>query len=126
MSATPVLPEIGMATQPFWDAAARGVLMLKRCADTGQFFHYPREHSPFTGGATAWAEATGKGEIYSCSLAYRADPPYCIAYVRLDEGPIILTNIESDDLAKVAIGQRVRAVFRDIGAGRFAPFFEPD
>jgi uncharacterized OB-fold protein len=110
--------------QPFWDAAARGVLLLKRCVETGKCFYYPREASPFTGGPTEWVEASGFGEIYSCSVAYRAQPPYCIAYVRLDEGPIVLSNIEAQDLSKIAIGQRVRALFRDVG-DRKAPFFMP-
>lgn len=113
-----------LEAQPFWDAAARGVLLLKRCIETGKCFHYPREFSPFTGGPTEWVEAPGFGEIYSCSVAYRAKPPYCIAYVRLDEGPIVLSNIEADDLSKVAIGQRVRVVFRNAG-DRVAPFFIP-
>jgi uncharacterized OB-fold protein len=64
------------------------------------------------------------GEIYSCSVAYRAKPPYCIAYIRVDEGSIILSNIEAKDLSKVAIGQRVRVVFRNVG-DRKAPFFIP-
>lgn len=110
-------------TQPFWDAAARGVLLLKRCVDTGTAFHYPREYSPFTGGATEWIEASGTGEIYACSTSFRAQPPYCIAYIRLDEGPLFLSNVEAADLAEIRIGRRVRAEFREQGDGRHAPFF---
>ncbi|MGL6160164.1 Zn-ribbon domain-containing OB-fold protein [Microbulbifer sp.] len=109
----------------FWQAAAEGVLLIPRCVDTGKYFFYPREKSPFTGGDTEWGEASGFGEIYSCSLSYRAKTPYCIAYVRLDEGPIMLTNILSDDLDSVAIGQRVRVVFEKDERGRPAPFFTP-
>ncbi len=112
-------------TAPFFEAAGRGVLMLKRCLETGKAFHYPRDHSPFTGGPTEWFEATGKGTIYSCSVARRADPPYCIAYVTLDEGPIILSNILADDLSSVSIGQRVAAVFPEGPDGRKMPFFVP-
>ena len=117
-------PPNDLDAQPFWDAAARNVLLLKRCMETGKCFHYPREFSPFTAGPTEWVEASGFGEIYSCSVAYRAKPAYCIAYVHLDEGPIVLSNIEADDLTKVAIGQRVRVVFRNVG-DRMAPFFIP-
>ena len=112
-------------TKSFWDAAADGRLLLKRCCETRRFFHYPRERSPFTGGETEWAEASGLGEIYSCSLVLRAQSPYCIAYIRLDEGPIILSNVVADDLAKLAIGQRVRVVFRDGAEDRRMPFFAP-
>ena len=109
---------------PFWEGAAQGRLMLKRCVDTGRVFFYPREHSPFTAGATEWVAATGEGEIYSCSVSHRADPPYCIAYVRLDEGPIMLSNILDGDLSRIAIGRRVRTVFRPGAEGRPTPFFE--
>ena len=100
------------------------MLLLKRFIETGKCFHYPREFSPFTGRPTEWVEASAFGKIYSCSLVYRAKPPYCITYVRLDDGPIVLSNIEADDLSKVAIGQRVRVVFRDVG-DRVAPFLAP-
>ncbi len=117
---------MGTDTQAYWDAAARGELLLRRCVDTGRCFHYPREHSPFTGGRTEWVPASGKGTIYSCSVSYRAKPNYCIAYIQLDEGPIMLSNVEHDDLGSIAIGQRVRAVFRPGADGRPTPFFTLD
>jgi uncharacterized OB-fold protein len=111
------------ATQTYWNAAALGKLLLKRCIDTGKLFHYPREHSPFTGGRTEWVEASGLGVIYSCSLSYRAKPNYCIAYIKLDEGPIMLSNVEHEDLTQIAIGKRVRVVFRPGTDDRPTPFF---
>ena len=123
---TDLAPSKGLTSenQPFWDACARGVLLIKRCIETGKCFYYPREFSPFTGGPTEWTEASGFGEIYSCSVAHRAKPPYCIAYVCLDEGPMMLTNIEAEDLSKIGVGQRVQVVFQDVG-DRKAPFFIP-
>ena len=113
-------------TQAYWDAAARGELLLKRCVDTGQCFHYPREHSPFTGGQTEWISATGRGTIYSCSVSYRAKPNYCIAYIKLDDGPIVLSNVEHEDLTQIAIGQRVKVIFHPDTNGRATPFFALD
>jgi uncharacterized protein len=119
------VPNDAIESRPFQEAAERGVLLLKRCVDTGRVFHYPREHSPFTAGATEWVEATGLGEIYACSVARLAKPPYCIAYIKLDEGPIVLSNIDADDLDAVAIGQRVGVVFRPDDSGQMMPFFTP-
>ncbi len=112
--------------QPFWDAAARGELLLKRCRETGRYFHYPREHSPFTGGPTEWVPASGRGVIYACSVSYRAKPNYCIAYIQLDEGPIILSNVEHHDLGSISIGRRVHAIFHPGADGRPTPFFALD
>jgi len=110
-------------SQPYWDAAARGELLLMRCVDSGRVFYYPREHSPFTGGSTEWVKVSGLGVIYSCSVSYRATPNYCLAYIKLDEGPIILSNVEDDQLNKIAIGKRVKVFFRAGSDGRQTPFF---
>lgn len=112
------------AEEIFWRAAEKGVLMLPRCIDTGKCFFYPRDHSPFTGGAIDWVRSAGRGEIYSCSINYRADVPYCIAYIRLDEGPIMLSNIVARDLNGIDIGQRVEVCFLTDEHGRAIPFFK--
>jgi uncharacterized OB-fold protein len=109
--------------KPYWEGAARGVLMIKRCTDTGKCFHYPRERSPFTGGPSEWVEASGLGTVYSCSFASRP-APQCLAYVQLDEGPIMLTHIVTDDLSAVAVGQKVTVAFREFGE-RTLPVFVP-
>lgn len=112
---------------PFWAAVQRGIFLLKRSKSDGRWFFYPRDHSPFgDAGETEWCEASGRGEIYSCSVSARASPPYCIAYVRLDEGPIMLTNILHKDLDEIRIGQRVRIHFMDTENGRKLPMFVLD
>ena len=121
-------PEPNVETQPFWDAAREGRLLIKRCNDTGQPFYYPRALSPFTLSAdTEWVEATGTGTIYSLSTMRRGkDAPYTLAYVTLDEGPAVLTNIDTDDHDALAIGQRVRVVFKPTAEGAPpVPFFAP-
>lgn len=110
----------------FWEATARGTLLLRHCGDCDRCFHYPREICPLCGSMrTGWREASGRGVIYTCSVAHRADPPYCIAYVQLDEGPIMMTNIVNAPLESVRIGQRVQAVFVPGAEGRALPMFQP-
>lgn len=110
----------------FWEAAARGTLLLRHCRDCERPFHYPRGICPLCGSTrTDWREASGAGVIYTCSITHRADPPYCIAYVQLDEGPIVLTNIVNAPLESVRIGQRVKVVFVAGAEGRALPMFEP-
>ena len=88
--APPVSPE----TAPFWEAAASGRLLVKRCDACGELHHYPRAACPFCGSdRTSWQEASGRGTIYSYSVFRRAPVPYAIAYVTLEEGPTMMTNI---------------------------------
>ena len=54
----------------------------------------------------------------------RADPPYAIAYVRLEEGPVMLTNIVESDFDALAVGQKVGLVFvPTAGEGTPVPCF---
>jgi uncharacterized OB-fold protein len=120
--APPVSPE----TKPFWDAAAAGRLLLKRCEACREPHYYPRAICPFCGSdRTTWLEASGGGAIYSYSVFRRAPVPYAIAYVTLDEGPTMMTNIVDADLDALRIGQRVRVRFTPTDGGPPVPTFAP-
>ena len=110
-------PEPNPETAPFWEAAADGRLLLRSCKSCGDAHYYPRTICPYCGSSdTDWLEASGKGEIYSVSVMRRgAGAPYAVAWVVLDEGPAMLTNITDCDLDGLAIGQRVELVFKPTG-----------
>ena len=55
----------------------------------------------------------------------RADPPYCIAYVELAEGPRMMTNIVDCDFGSLKIGQEVKLKFIPSEGGPPMPFFTP-
>jgi hypothetical protein len=111
---------------PYWEAAARGVLLLKRCRSCGKTHYFPRPLCPFCMSAeTEWIEARGSGEIYSFSVMRRATPPYALAYVTLDEGVRVLTNIVQCDFDAIRIGQRVMLVFEASENGSPIAMFRP-
>lgn len=120
-------PEPNVETQPFWDAAAEGKLLIKRCGACDEPHYYPRALCPFCLSAdTRWEEAAGTGVVYSLSTMRRGkDAPYTLAYVTLDEGPAVLTNLAGDPDA-LAIGQRVRVSFAATEGGPPVPQFAPD
>ena len=58
-------PSVSMETQAYWDAAAKGKLLIKKCTACGQLHHYPRVLCPFCfSDKTEWVEASGKGTIF--------------------------------------------------------------
>jgi hypothetical protein len=119
-------PPVSAETKPFWDAAAAGRLLLKRCEACGEPHYYPRIACPFCGSArTSWQEASGRGTIYSYSVFRRAPVPYAIAYVTLEEGPTMMTNIVDSDLDAIRIGQRVHVRFVPTDGGPPVPMFAP-
>lgn len=119
-------PEPNPETRAFWDATARGQLLLKRCAGCGELHYYPRAICPFCfSDKTEWEAVSGKGKIYSYSVMRRAPEPYAIAYVTLAEGVTMLTNIVDCDLDKIRIGQNVRLVFKPTDGGPPVAMFTP-
>jgi len=119
-------PEVNPETQPYWSAAAEGRLLVKQCADCGAFHAYPRSICPFCfSDRTEWRDATGKGKIYTYSVMRRAPVPYAIAYVTLEEGPTMMTNIVEADFDQLRCGQSVEVVFVPTDGGPPLPMFRP-
>lgn len=111
----------------FWKCAEEGKLVLKRCADCAAYHWYPRPSCPFCGSdRTEWLQASGLGTVYSISVTRKGGPtPYAIAYVTLDEGVTLLTNIVDCDLDGVGIGDRVQVAFTATEGGPPVPVFSP-
>lgn len=120
-------PVVNAEVKPFFDAAAEGRLLLKKCADCGEAHFYPRAICPHCFSAnTIWIDAGGTGTIHTYSVLRRGVPvPYCIAYVTLDEGVSMISNIVDCDLDAVRIGQPVRVVFKPTEGGPPVPMFTP-
>ena len=119
-------PPMSVENEAFWAAANEGKLMIPRCKDTGQFFWYPRNLSPFTlSNNVELVEASGRGTIYTYSVMRRADPQYVIAYVTLEEGITMMTNIVDCDYDTVAVGQAVELDFYETENGQKVPVFKP-
>jgi uncharacterized OB-fold protein len=119
-------PEPNPETKRFWEAAAQGELLVKKCLSCGEIHYYPRALCPFCGSdRTDWQTASGRGTVYSWSVMRRAETPYAIAYVTLDEGVTMMTNIVDCDLNGIRIGQKVRVVWKPTEGGPPLPAFTP-
>ena len=124
-------PDPGLEDAPFWEAADAGRLVLPRCRSCATFIWYPRAFCPacHTSGVE-WVPASGRGTVYSFTVSQRGmgpwaeHAPYVIAYVELEDGPRVLTNIVGADPDEVRIGDAVTAVFQPAGSHqvlRFTP-----
>lgn len=110
-------PTRGRETGPFWDALDEGRFVLPRCDRCGHVVWYPRQFCPscHTMGVS-WFEASGRGTVYSFTVTRQAygewkdAVPYVIAYVELEEGPRVLTNVVGCDPDTLAIGDEVTLV----------------
>jgi uncharacterized OB-fold protein len=125
-------PPVNLETRPFWDATAQGRFLLRRCNGCGFVIWYPRGLCPDCGSVdTEWFEASGRGMIYTFSITRRGQgrwrdaSPYVLAYVELEEGPRVMTNIVAADPDSLRIGQPVEVTWDDTGEGTALYRFRP-
>lgn len=110
--------------EPFWEAAGRGVLLIKACIRCDRTHWYPRAHCPLCGSTdTVWREASGRGTIYSFSIVPRSKRPTAVCIVELDEGPKVTTIIVDSDIHAMRLEDPVRVRFEPAEDGSSIPVF---
>ncbi len=130
------LPEITPITQPFWDAAANKKLVMQRCRDCQSWVWCPRPVCVECGGANLdWTPLSGRGKVFAFTVirevvgralrGFASDIPYVTAWIDLEEGPRICSNVVGCPIEQVAIEMNVEAIFEEAGSGIFLPKFRP-
>lgn len=78
-----------------------------------------------------WAKTSGRGELYTYTILHRAYPgwekevPYNVSWIKLDEGPLLMSNIVECNNRDLHIGMRVEVVFEDVTEEISLPKFKP-
>jgi uncharacterized protein len=128
-------PQPSALSRPFWQAAQAGRLVIQRCEDCAAYRWTPqmlcvRCHSE----RYAWTQVRGLGVVYSFTVVHHAPAaafaaPYVVAVVRLEEGPLMLTNLVGCEPHEIRIDMPVEVVFEPIGGNmnvyRFRPYRMP-
>ncbi|MEU6775483.1 Zn-ribbon domain-containing OB-fold protein [Streptomyces sp. NPDC046759] len=115
------LPEPDAFTRPYWEAAAEGRLLIRRCGACGRAHHYPREFCPHCWSEeVTWEEASGRAVLYTWSTVHRNDlppfgerTPYVAAVVDLAEGPRMMTQVVECAAADLRAGMPLRVMFEE-------------
>jgi uncharacterized OB-fold protein len=127
------LPRIDEESKGYWEACQRHELVIQRCAACRTLRHYPRALCPrCLSDAVEWVRASGRGTVYTFTVThqnqapgFRDALPYVLAYVELDEGVRLLTNIVDCAPEAVRIGMPVEVVFEDATPAVTLPKFKP-
>lgn len=122
------LPEADAFTRTYWDAAAGGRLLIRRCGACARAHHYPREFCPYCWSEdVTWEDASGRAILYTWSVVHRNDlppfgerTPYVAAVVDLAEGPRMSTEVVGAVPGQLRAGLELEAAFRD-GVPVFRP-----
>ncbi len=113
------IPETKGLFARFFEGVEAGRIDLQSCNSCGHVWHYPRPVCPSCGARDiAWMPSSGRGTIHSFTIvhhppkaAFKADVPYVVAFVDLDEGARLTTRLVGEDAQGAAIGDRVEVVF---------------
>ncbi|MGI9594725.1 MAG: Zn-ribbon domain-containing OB-fold protein [Acidimicrobiales bacterium] len=131
------LPNASWETRGYWEGAGRGEIVLQRCLSCGTVQHKPRGVCvTCLDGDIEHFVAGGRGTVYTFTVTNQNQAkgfaeacPYVMAYVDLEEGPRLLTNIVDCEPDSVEIGMAVIANFataeRDDGEAFAVPRFSP-
>ncbi len=116
------LPHIDEESRPWWEAVQRHELYIQKCRDCGDLRFHPRALcTSCMSSRTEWVRCKGTGKIYAFTVTnqnqaggFRDSLPYVMAWVEVDEGLKMLTNIADCPPEQVKIDMPVEAVFDDV------------
>ena len=125
-------PSITASNRPFWEAARRHELVVCGCKNCGSRYSLATECIACDSPHMEWVKVSGKGRVFtfcvykqSFNPAWREDIPYNVAYVKLDEGPLLIANIVGCSNDDIRVGMPVQVVFDDVSDEVTLPKFTP-
>lgn len=109
-------PAANPENESFFAAAAQGRLLIGRCRDCGKAHYYPRRSCPVCFSAEVdWTDASGRGRIYSYTIIGAPSDRQVVAYIDLEEGVRMLSNVVDATPAQLAVGAAVAVAFGRAG-----------
>lgn len=126
-------PQRTEVSEGFWAGCERGELMIQRCSACGALRHYPQPLCPHCHGFESdWQRMSGRGVVYSYSVARQAfhpafadRVPYVVATIELEEGVRMVSDLEDVSPEEVRIGLPVEVFFDRVDEQTVLPRFRP-
>ncbi|MDB5857170.1 MAG: hypothetical protein JWQ76_859 [Ramlibacter sp.] len=133
-AAAPATPKrvMGLYDRPFWSHVAAGKMCLQCCDACRSFWYPPAAVCPACLASDwTWTPVSGRGSILSWVVYHRAylpayPPPYNVIAVRLEEGPLFMSNLEGGEPEGSWIGAPVRLTYTKMPDGAVLPRFVLD
>ncbi len=125
------LPRPSPLSQPHWDAAREGRLVVQRCSDCGALVFIPQPAcTKCFGPRLEWVQSSGRGTLYSYTIVHRPQRPefavpYAVAIVELEEGWHMLSNLVECEIEEIAVGMPLEVIFEKMSESIALPCFRP-
>ena len=117
-------------SRPYWEGLKQGELLIQRCDSCSQAVFYPRAICPHChSDQLSWIVASGKGTIYSYTVAHQAfgpfaaDVPFIVVLIELEEGARMLSRLLDAPRERVTIGAAVQVVYEQVEEDLTLPYF---
>jgi len=127
------IPTPSLVSQPFWEAANEGRLVLQFDPETGKPQFWPRPVAVQSGRRDMeWREVSGKGRLHGWTRVhvpargFQELAPYVLASVELDEGARIVGRLVNADADALKPGMAVRVAWERLSDEINGYVFEPD
>jgi len=128
------LPTIDALNRPFWENAQAGRFVLQTCAKCLHVSYPPNPMCPkCLSTELEWRQASGRGVLKSWAVFHRAywpafegDLPYTVCLVRLEEGPIFITNFANGMKSVPTVGASAPVVCEPVTEEITLPQFSLD
>lgn len=110
---------LGHYDKPMWESIVRKEWALQWCPDSDRFRYPPSPVCPDSlSERYEWRPIQGTGTIVSWAVFHKKyfddhPPPYNTIAVRLDEGPIVVSNLVGPEPEGEWIGRRVAVVYEE-------------
>lgn len=126
------LPQIDNVNAAYWQAAREGRLLIQQCPACGHRQWYPRALCTQCAAEPEWLETAGRGTVHTFTVirqqgipAFKAELPYAVVMVELDEGPRVFGAMPGVDVAEVTIGLPVEVYFVAAADDTGVPYWRP-
>jgi uncharacterized OB-fold protein len=133
LSVTREPPKPRTFSKAYWEATREKRLLVQFDRRSGKYQFFPRATSIYDGRRDLeWREVSGKGQIFSYTIAERARPPFqghepfAIGLVTLDECVNVMANIVHCTRDRLQIGLRVKPFWAPLANGTHLLMFEPE
>jgi hypothetical protein len=116
------LPVIDLLTRPYWEHARAHRLAVQACRSCGDRHFPPSPVCPHClSEEQTWEVVSGLGTLLTWGRFHRAywpgykeDLPYDVCVVRLNEGPLVVSNFAGPVPDGLRTGLPLRATFDDV------------
>lgn len=122
-------PVVGLYDEPMWESIRERAMALQSCTSCNQWQYPPAPACTHCGGeALEWKPISGRGTLLSWVVFHKTylpayPAPYNVIAVRLEEGPVMVSNLEPPAPDGSWIGRRVVLVYATMPDGLVLPRF---